>query len=427
MTLDFDTLHVVALLNTTILMIVFAGVLWAYRSLSATRYWLFSLILPALGTVLLAIGMATGSDSTASLGSWVFGTAYLLAWQGVRVFYDKPPAWRGAIIILALGAAVMGAVVGQGRPAQNIALAAVQIAFIAPLMLTILRHSLRAGGIVVLGGVALAVAGNIAEALASTSRLDASWPAPDGTLAAWFYLAVIVGGGVSYIGFALMAFDRVRTQQRDFVAMVTHEFRAPLGVIAAVADNLALSAPTETDDVRLRAARIQRTVRRMSMLIDNIFTGDRLDTWQAPFAVEAPLDLNDVLRGLEAENEAVGTVSFVHADAAPVKGDRKLLEIALLNLIQNALKYSAAGSPVTVRLSTDNHVRVTVTDCGPGIPAEDRERIFLKYYRAAGQRPDGSGLGLYISRAIARQHGGDLTLVASGPGGSTFCLALPVA
>ncbi|MCX5577031.1 sensor histidine kinase [Kaistia terrae] len=219
-------------------------------------------------------------------------------------------------------------------------------------------------------------------------------------------------------------------QQRDFLALVTHEFRGPLAVIAGAADNMALSTDENSEDVQLRAARIRRTVNRMSMLIENVLAGDRLDAAEKPHAMVQTFDLNEILRTLQAalDDDAVSRVSLLPGDEAKVSGDRYLLEIALQNLVQNALKYSASPTPVTVRLSVDEGmVFVNVTDQGSGVPPEYREFIFLKYYRAAGQRANGSGLGLYISREIARQHGGALTLVASDASGTTFRLSLPLA
>ena len=219
-------------------------------------------------------------------------------------------------------------------------------------------------------------------------------------------------------------------QQRDFLALVTHEFRGPLAVIATAADNLALAVDESADDVQLRAARIRRTVNRMSMLIENVLAGDRLDATERRLAVVETFDLNEILRIAEAglDDDAAGRVSFIAGEATRVNGDRYLLEIALQNLVQNALKYSPPPGPVTVRVSTDKAmVSVTVTDRGMGVLPEHRDFIFLKYYRAAGHRTQGSGLGLYISREIARQHGGELTLAASEAGGSTFCLTLPLA
>lgn len=217
-------------------------------------------------------------------------------------------------------------------------------------------------------------------------------------------------------------------QQRDFVALVSHEFRAPLAVIGAAADNLSLSGGENAEEVRRRATRIRQTVKRMSMLIDNVLAGERLDAGRAALQAE-PLDLGEMLRTVQAglDSDVAQRVTFAYADEAQVLGDRSLLEVVVLNLIQNAAKYSAASAPVAVRLSVDQDMaQLSVTDQGEGIAPEDHERIFLKYYRAAGQRANGSGLGLYVSRAIARQHGGDLVLAASDAGGSVFRLSLPL-
>ncbi len=229
---------------------------------------------------------------------------------------------------------------------------------------------------------------------------------------------------------SLAAVNDTLSQQRDFVALVSHEFRAPLAVIAAAADNLSLSATEGADHVKQRAAKIRQTVKRMSALIENVLTRERLDAGYAPFAMIETFDLNEILRAAEAglDGDAAGRVRFVYGEPTSVKGDRNLLEVVMMNLIQNGLKYSAAPGEVTVRLSADEGSGlVTVMDHGIGIAPDDRELIFVKYYRAAGGRVNGAGLGLYVSREIARQHGGDLSLAASDASGSTFSLSLPIA
>lgn len=228
---------------------------------------------------------------------------------------------------------------------------------------------------------------------------------------------------------SLDAVNDALAQQRDFMALVSHEFRAPLGVIAAAAGNLALSPAEGADYITQRAAKIRQTVKRMSVLIENVLVGERLDAGYSPLSSSEAFDLGEVLRTVEAglDSDAAERVRFVHDQQAVVGGDRNLLEIVVLNLIQNALKYSIAPSVVTVRLATDQGTAaVSVADQGTGIPPDDRERIFTKYYRVPGQRVTGSGLGLYVSREIARQHGGDLTLAASDTGGSVFRLSLPI-
>lgn len=218
-------------------------------------------------------------------------------------------------------------------------------------------------------------------------------------------------------------------QQRNFLALVSHDFRGPLAVIAAAAENLSLSAPESTGTIKLRTDKIRRTVKRMSILIENVLADERLGTGQSSRVAAEIFDLNEVLHTIEAglDDDAASRVNFIHADETTVKASRNLVEIAVHNLIHNALKYSTATGSVTVRLSPDRGLAcIHVVDQGIGVAPDDRELIFMKYYRAPGQRANGSGLGLYISREIARQHGGDLILAASDVNGSTFCLSLPL-
>ena len=228
---------------------------------------------------------------------------------------------------------------------------------------------------------------------------------------------------------SLSSVNDALAQQRDFVAMVSHEFRGPLAVIAAAVDNLLASSAAASDSNRLRIAKIGRTVERISMLIENVLAGDRLSAGQTGFKPVEVFDLNEILQTVEAglDEDAAKRLSFIGGHKAVIKGDRILLEIVVQNLIQNALKYSEPTTPVTVVLSTDKGVAfVKVRDQGVGVALSDRELIFMKYYRVAGQRINGSGLGLYISREIARQNGGDLNLDSSDATGSTFCLSLPL-
>ncbi|MDZ5454318.1 sensor histidine kinase [Labrys sp. ZIDIC5] len=218
-------------------------------------------------------------------------------------------------------------------------------------------------------------------------------------------------------------------QQQDFVAMLSHEFRSPLAVIAIAADNLMASVGEGADNIRLRIDTIGRTVKRMSMLIENVLAGDRLNARQAPFVKAEVFDLNEILLTVRAglDDNATRRVDFIHGDAAMVRGDRVLLEVVVQNLVQNALKYSAVSNPVTVQLSIAQGIAsINVIDQGVGIEPGDRDFIFMKYYRGRSKSVAGSGLGLYISREIAQQNGGDLILAASDATGSTFCFSLPI-
>ena len=218
-------------------------------------------------------------------------------------------------------------------------------------------------------------------------------------------------------------------QQRQFVAMASHEFRTPLAVIDAAAGSIDLvisEAP-----IQLRTTKIRRAVARLSDLIENFLTEERVqsrDLGLNPETVDLRALAHDALEmpGRQAEGR-------LHIDAPAqalrVRADRSLLAVALQNLAQNALKYSPAHGTVTVALSArDGMACIEVRDQGPGIPAADQARIFDKFFR--GQEAlalSGSGLGLYLVQEIAHRHGGEVVLAASGPRGAVFRLTLPLA
>ncbi|WP_448956556.1 sensor histidine kinase [Labrys neptuniae] len=228
---------------------------------------------------------------------------------------------------------------------------------------------------------------------------------------------------------SLASVNDALARKQDFIALASHEFRAPLAVIAATADNLSFSVGKDASNLGLSVAKIRRAVKRMSMLIENILAGEQLTTGQMLSPGIEAFDLNEILYNAKAglDDESARRVRFISGEDAMVNGDPNLLEIALQNLIQNALKYSPEDGLVTVDISiNEEHVVIDVSDSGPGISIEDRDLIFQKYYRVAGQKAGGSGLGLYISREIAREHGGDLVLADSNQSGSTFRLSLPL-
>ena len=136
--------------------------------------------------------------------------------------------------------------------------------------------------------------------------------------------------------------------------------------------------------------------------------------------------VDETVAAAELAHEPVSIASAVTPGLPRVEGDPARLRQVLTNLIENAVKYSPEGSPVEVRAAAVNgHVRVEVADHGSGIAPADQRLIFERFGRVYGTSKPGTGLGLYIARAIAEAHGGTLE-VSSEPGaGSTFTLDLP--
>jgi PAS domain S-box-containing protein len=216
----------------------------------------------------------------------------------------------------------------------------------------------------------------------------------------------------------------------DFIAVVSHELRTPLVPIKGWAQTLLTRGDRLTDDQRRTAVQsILTQAQRLEALVLNILESSRVEAGQA----EA-LDIVDVASVAVHVVEDVlaarpDRVIRVQPPQVPcqVRGSTVWVDRALANLVANAVKYSPDDSPVDVVVAADSgSVVVSVTDRGPGISEEAQERIFERFERLEESRKQtGTGLGLYITRRLARAMGGEVT-VSSLPGaGSTFVLTLP--
>ena len=221
--------------------------------------------------------------------------------------------------------------------------------------------------------------------------------------------------------------EQLRTTLIDAMA---HEFKTPLTSIKAATSSL-LDNPDQPVESRKELLKIaDEEAGHLESLIDNTVEMARLDT--AHIKVQPELSrMSDLVR------EVVGSMQTA-LDNRPIEVscgeqlrtsalDRRLIKLALKQLLDNALKYSYPGTPLTIRVyDTDDAVAVEITNRGQGIPADEQGRIFERFYRSPAVRHSipGSGLGLTISQSIVRAHQGDLSVV-SRPGETTFRLILP--
>lgn len=215
-----------------------------------------------------------------------------------------------------------------------------------------------------------------------------------------------------------------RQEQRDFVEMVSHEFRTPLAIVDTSVQRIAGSEPSAA--TRERCSNIRQATRRMIRLMDEFLSLDRVDGDLATFtAVDE--DAAAIVRGAAAEWDQ-GSIEVACIDLPRhIACDAGLLRIALRNLLANAMRHSPAG--VAVRLHAqgraDGGIDFAVADAGCGIPADEIPRLFQKYFRGRGaQNKPGAGLGLYLVERIATLHGGTVA-VTSSAAGSRFVLAVP--
>jgi PAS domain S-box-containing protein len=232
--------------------------------------------------------------------------------------------------------------------------------------------------------------------------------------------------------------ERAKT---DFVSDVSHELRTPLTTIQSAVD-LIERARERLDPLEHRALELaDQELKRIRAMVEELLTLAQMDSWQYSLEV-APTDLDEVIRSaldsIEAKAKRFG-IELHYDDAADSDvafGDRlqcvcdaqKIYQV-LLNLLDNAVKYSDFGARVQVRvLNTIDSVTVCVSDTGAGIPEEDLPNLFDRFYRVNKDRSrstGGSGLGLAISKQIVELHGGHLSVKSEVGVGSTFEVQLP--
>jgi len=230
--------------------------------------------------------------------------------------------------------------------------------------------------------------------------------------------------------------DRLQTetkemaqQQRQFVLMVSHEFRTPLAIIDSASQMLEIE-PSLPVAATPRVRKIRNAVRRMLHLMDRCLADDRLDS--AAVSAKGKVDLAALLAELMAERgSATPNHSFETAGcerSVSVPGDRDLLAVVFSNLVENAVKYSPGGGHVRLGLSRENDLAlIRVEDEGIGVNATDRPRIFDKYFRASNAAGTaGAGLGLHLARRIVEAHGGSIAVASEPDHGSVFTVRLPV-
>jgi signal transduction histidine kinase len=225
---------------------------------------------------------------------------------------------------------------------------------------------------------------------------------------------------------------RLSALRADFVSLVSHELRSPMAAVIGAARTLQerwreLSPGQRSSFLAL----IADETNRLAMLIGDVLDTSRIEAGTFSYSF-SDVDVGELVRDAVA-TASVGQDEVTLVAKAPValphvRGDRERLKQVVMNLVENAVKYSQSGDEVEVGAFAENgRVLVTVTDSGPGIPREHHGLIFEKFGRAnVGSGKPGTGLGLFIARSIAEAHGGTLT-VRSGPGqGTTFTLALPL-
>ncbi|MFJ7289010.1 sensor histidine kinase [Curtobacterium sp. AB451] len=227
---------------------------------------------------------------------------------------------------------------------------------------------------------------------------------------------------------------RIDEVRRDFVANISHELKTPIGAIGLLSETL-VAAADEPQHVRKFAAQLVTESERLAALTKDIIELSRLQSVDTLENSEET-SIDRIVQAAVDANEIVARardIELVRAKKSKLRvmGDPALLQIAVSNLIANAVKYSPDHTRVGVGVrSTKGFVEIAVTDQGVGIPEADLDRVFERFYRvdpARSRATGGTGLGLAIVKHVVGNHGGDVRVWSQPGKGSTFTIRLPEA
>jgi heavy metal sensor kinase len=224
---------------------------------------------------------------------------------------------------------------------------------------------------------------------------------------------------------------------RQFAADASHELRTPVAALRAIGEAALQTHPDDPARLTETMGQMLEESRRLTKLIDALLVLARADSGRLPMSLEA---VNPITLAAEAR-ELVGVLAEekrqeirVKTPALPipnVMADRELLRLALLNLLDNAIRYSPEGAPITMSVDSEGSaIAIDVMDRGPGIPAKYQEKIFERFYRldeARSRATGGAGIGLAVARSVLELQHGSLRMKSQEGQGSTFQIRLPAA
>ena len=215
-------------------------------------------------------------------------------------------------------------------------------------------------------------------------------------------------------------------QQQNFMMAITHELKTPIAITRINLETLQKRKLDPQQQEKIFANTMQETD-RLNDLCDNILLAAQIESGKYLHEWEE-VNISDLAESSTSFLQARFPKRAIVTSFEPgiyIKGDRLLLHLLFNNLVENALKYSPAKTPVYVALEQDHSPKFTVTDQGSGIPDKEKNKIFLKFYRTGNEntrKAKGTGLGLFLSRKIAEDHGAKISVRDNQPTGSIFAI-----
>lgn len=231
--------------------------------------------------------------------------------------------------------------------------------------------------------------------------------------------------GAAFVFSSVRKQFRLQQQQQNFMMAVTHELKTPIAIARLNLETMQKYSLDPEKQKKLIRTTLDETT-RLNFLTNNILISSQLESQGYTFSLEE-LDLSDLMkdclqdfRNRFPDREFTGIIN----EDVTIKGDPLLLQILINNLLENAIKYSPREGEIRAILEKKgDQIDLQVQDKGPGIAMEERKKIFSKFYRIGNEstrKKQGTGLGLYLCRKIARDHNGDISVTNNEGGGSNF-------
>jgi PAS domain S-box-containing protein len=249
------------------------------------------------------------------------------------------------------------------------------------------------------------------------------------------FVAVRIPDGVVYAFRDVTSERRLEESKDDFIATVSHELRTPITAVLGAANTL-LRTDVEIDveTGRKLLEMIATQAARLAQVTESVLLAGRLDRDELTIErtrVDVERVVREAVTALEPSVPDTITIEQRLGPAGAAAGEADRLQQVLLNLVDNAVKYGGHGAKVVISTQRDgDRVRIDVADDGPGIAADERDRIFEKFYRGDPSlrlAPGGTGLGLYICRELVERMGGRITVMSEPSAGATFSVELAAA
>ncbi len=240
-----------------------------------------------------------------------------------------------------------------------------------------------------------------------------------------FLILILIGAAFVYR--SVRRQFRMQLQQQNFMMAVTHELKTPVSVAKLNLETIQKYSLDEEKQQKLIRNTLQE-IFRLNSLTNNILISSQLEGGGYTSTREE-LDFSDLLRDCITDFRSRFPERIFNENIEPeveLKGDPLLLQMLINNLLENALKYSPKESNVSISLTKKStHIQMEVTDEGPGIPDEEKKKIFSRFYRIGNEntrKAQGSGLGLYLCSKIAADHNADISVTNHSPRGSNFAV-----